>query len=86
MPAGPNLILASGDGVTDVRNKLIALWPPFAAVAMLTRPSASAGITNPETDKTLPGAGEHTYGRTPRNARLTTTRGALRTAGLRGAP
>ena len=38
MPAGVNLVLADGDGVTGVRERLIDLWPPFADVAMLARP------------------------------------------------
>lgn len=60
MPDGLNLVLADFDGLTDGRQRLIELWPAFFRVAMLTRPSASAGVCDPDTGELLVG-GEHVY-------------------------
>ena len=55
-----NLILFDGDGTDRLYEILTGLYPPFADVAVLIRPSASASVKNPKTGKPLKIA-EHCY-------------------------
>ena len=58
---GCGLLLIDGDGVTNLRPRLVSVWPDFVRVATLTRPSASAGIHNIATGEAMPAGGEHVY-------------------------
>ena len=58
---GCGLLLIDGDGVTGLRQKLIDLYPGFGRVAMLSRPSASAGVYIAATGEEMPAGGEHVY-------------------------
>jgi hypothetical protein len=54
------LLLLDGDDIEGLPEILSELYPPFAAVAVLVRPSASASVINPTTKQKLK-AGEHCY-------------------------
>ena len=57
---GLGLLLLDGDDIEGLPEILSELYPPFAEVAVLTRPSASASVINPKTKQKLK-AGEHCY-------------------------
>ena len=57
---GLGLMLLDGDDIEGLPEILSELYPPFAEVAVLTRPSASASVINPKTKQKLK-AGEHCY-------------------------
>jgi hypothetical protein len=59
-PEGPGLLLLDADACTGLREVLCTLYPPFADVAVLIRPSASASVVDPKTGERLK-AGEHVY-------------------------
>ena len=52
--------MLDGDDIEGLPEILSELYPPFAEVAVLTRPSASASVINPKTKQKLK-AGEHCY-------------------------
>ena len=54
------LLLLDGDDIDGLFDILCGIYPPFAEVAFLSRPSASAGVGNPKTGKALK-RGEHGY-------------------------
>jgi hypothetical protein len=54
------LVLFDGDVTNGLTAILTGLYPPFADVAVLIRPSASASVKNPKTGKALKTA-EHVY-------------------------
>ena len=54
------LLLFDGDETDGLRNILVELFPDFANVAVLTRPSASASLKDPNTGERLK-TGEHLY-------------------------
>ena len=54
------LLLFDGDEKDNLREILIALWPDFAEVPCLVRPSASASVKDPATGERLK-AGEHLF-------------------------
>jgi DNA polymerase len=56
----PGLLLFDGDEKDGVAEILTALYPPFAEVAALVRPSASASVKDPATGERLK-AGEHLF-------------------------
>jgi len=58
---GYGLVLLDGDGDTGLRQKVIDLYAAFGRVAMLTRPSASAGVYMTATGQQMPAGGEHVY-------------------------
>ena len=57
---GLGLLLLDGDGIEGLPEIVSELYPPFAEVAVLVRPSASASVINPKTKQKLK-AGEHCY-------------------------
>ena len=57
---GLGLLFLDGDDIEGLPEILSELYPPFAEVAVLTRPSASASVINPKTKQKLK-AGEHCY-------------------------
>ena len=57
-PDGPGLLLLDGDDIDGLQEVLCELYPPFADVALLSRPSASASVIDPRTGKALK-TGEH---------------------------
>ena len=57
---GCGLLLFDGDETDGLRNILVELFPDFANVAVLTRPSASASLKDPNTGERLK-TGEHLY-------------------------
>ena len=57
---GLGLLLLDGDDIDGLPEILSELYPPFAEVAVLVRPSASASVINPKTKQKLK-AGEHCY-------------------------
>jgi hypothetical protein len=57
---GCGLLLFDGDEKDNLREILIALYPGFAKVAALARPSASASVKDPATGERLK-AGEHLF-------------------------
>ena len=59
-PDGPGLLLLDGDDIDGLQAVLCELYPPFAEVALLGRPSASASVIDPATGKALK-TGEHGY-------------------------
>jgi hypothetical protein len=59
-PDGPGLLLLDGDGFDGLRAVLCEVYPAFAHVAFLCRPSASASVIDPRTGKALKTA-EHGY-------------------------
>ena len=59
-PTGLGLLLNDGDGVSGLPEVLTELYPDFAKVALLVRPSASASFVNPQTGKAYKNS-EHVY-------------------------
>jgi hypothetical protein len=57
---GPGLLLLDGDDIDGLQEILCELYSPFAEVAVLSRPSASASVVDPRTGKPLK-TGEHVY-------------------------
>ena len=50
-PNGPGLLLLDGDDIDGLQAILCELYPPFAEVALLSRPSASASVIDPRTGR-----------------------------------
>ena len=59
-PSGVGLLFCDGDGIDGLYGLLCGYYPPFADVAALVRPSASASVVNPATGKAFK-RGEHLY-------------------------
>jgi hypothetical protein len=59
-PDGPGLLLLDGDDIDGLQAVLTELYPAFANVALLSRPSASASVIDPRSGKALK-TGEHCY-------------------------
>jgi Protein of unknown function (DUF3987) len=59
-PDGPGLLLLDGDDIDGLQEILCELYPPFAEVALLSRPSASASVIDPRSGERLK-TGEHCY-------------------------
>jgi hypothetical protein len=59
-PDGPGLLLLDGDDIDGLQAVLCELYPDFANVALLARPSASASVIDPSSNKALK-TGEHCY-------------------------
>ena len=64
------LVLFDGDGIAGLSAILTELYPPFADVAVLVRPSASASVKDPKTGAALK-VGEHLYAVLDEPARAT---------------
>ena len=59
-PESYGLLLKDGDDIDGLPEIMCELYPPFADVAVLVRPSASAAVKDPKTGKALK-RGEHDY-------------------------
>jgi hypothetical protein len=59
-PSGPGLLLLDGDDIDGLPAVLSELYPAFAEIALLSRPSASASVIDPRTGNALKTA-EHVY-------------------------
>lgn len=59
-PEGHGLLLLDGDDIDGLYELLCELYPPFAKIAFLSRPSASASVIDPSSGKALK-RGEHGY-------------------------
>ena len=59
-PGGCGVLLFDGDDKDDLAQILVALYPEFADVAALVRPSASASVKDPATGERLK-PGEHLF-------------------------
>ena len=59
-PDGCGLLFRDGDEIDGLREVLCELYPPFADIAVLIRPSASASVADPATGMRVR-TGEHLY-------------------------